>query len=242
MRLTRRLPPWGSDVLIYAHRGYSGKYPENTLSAFQAALPYADGIELDVQLTSDSRLVVIHDETVDRTTDGSGYVKDMTLRQLRLLRTESGERIPTLEEVLLLIKSSDVTLNIELKTDRFDYDGIEYLTWLAVTEFKLEHRVVFSSFNPDTLVRLRDMAPEARIAVLTVDGHSDLIDFVERLRAEAVHAQCEFVGTSGFETLRQQHVSVRLYTINHPREFPDMTGVDAIMTDEVERFQSRSHH
>ncbi len=104
-------------MLIYAHRGYSAKYPENTLSAFKAALPHVDGIELDVQLTRDGRLVVIHDETVDRTTNGNGFVKDMTLRQLRLLRTEGGERIPTLEEVLVLIEPSDVTLNIELKTD-----------------------------------------------------------------------------------------------------------------------------
>ncbi|TCI29729.1 glycerophosphodiester phosphodiesterase [Exiguobacterium sp. SL-10] len=237
----RRLPPWDNDMLIYAHRGYSAKYPENTISAFKAALPHVDGIELDVQLTRDGRLVVIHDETVDRTTNGSGFVKDMTLRQLRLLRTESGERIPTLEEVLLLIEPSDVTLNIELKTDQFDYDGIEYLTWLAVTEFKLEQRVVFSSFNPDTLVRLRDIAREARIAVLTGDGHPNLVEFVERVGAEAVHAQPEFIGTRDWMTLREQNRLIRLYTINDPNELPDMTGVDAIMTDEVEQFQSRSH-
>ncbi|WP_214825262.1 glycerophosphodiester phosphodiesterase [Exiguobacterium sp. s28] len=229
-------------MLIYAHRGYSAKYPENTLSAFKAALPHVDGIELDVQLTRDGRLVVIHDETVDRTTNGSGFVKDMTLRQLRLLRTESGERIPTLEEVLVLLEPTDVTLNIELKTDRFDYDGIEYLTWLAVTEFKLEERVVFSSFNPDTLVRLRDIAREARIAVLTTDGHPNLVEFVERVGAEAVHAQPEFMGTRDWMTLREQNRSLRLYTINVPSELPDMTGVDAIMTDEVERFQSMSRH
>ena len=229
-------------MLIYAHRGYSAKYPENTLSAFKAALPHVDGIELDVQLTRDGRLVVIHDETVDRTTNGSGFIKDMTLRQLRLLRTESGERISTLEEVLVLLEPTDVTLNIELKTDRFDYDGIEYLTWLAVTEFKLEQRVVFSSFNPDTLIRLRDIAREARIAVLTTDGHPNLIEFVERIGAEAVHAQPEFMGTRDWMTLREQNRLLRLYTINDPSELPDMTGVDAIMTDEVERFQSRSHH
>lgn len=238
----RRLPPWDNDMLIYAHRGYSAKYPENTISAFKAALPHVDGIELDVQLTRDGRLVVIHDETVDRTTNGSGFVKDMTLRQLRLLRTESGERIPTLEEVLVLIEPSDVTLNIELKTDQFDYEGIEYLTWLAVTEFKLEERVVFSSFNPDTLVRLRDVAREARIAVLTGDGHPSLVEFVERVGAEAVHAQPAFIGTRDAAMIREQNRLLRLYTINDPSELPDTTGVDAIMTDEVEWFQSKSHH
>ncbi|MFN4214948.1 glycerophosphodiester phosphodiesterase [Exiguobacterium sp.] len=235
MRLTRRLPPWGSNMLIYAHRGYSAKYPENTLKAFEAAFPHADGIELDVQLSKDGRLVVIHDETVDRTTDGSGYVKDMTLRQLRLLRS-GGERIPTLEEVLALVAPHDITLNVELKTDRFEYAGIEYLAWLATEEFELEKRVVFSSFNPDTLVRLREVAPEARIAVLTGDGHPDLLDVVTRLKAEAVHAQPEFVGTDMWEKLKQQ-VAIRLYTINDPNELPKLTGFDAIMTDEVELFQ-----
>lgn len=229
-------------MLIYAHRGYSAKYPENTLSAFKAALPHVDGIELDVQLTRDGRLVVIHDETVDRTTNGSGFVKDMTLRQLRLLRIDGGERIPTLEEVLALMEPNEITLNIELKTDRFDYDGIEYLAWLAVSEFRLEHRVVFSSFNPDTLVRLRDVAREARIAMLTGDGHPKLVDFVERVGAEAVHAQPEFMETNDAGLIREQNRLIRLYTINDPSEISDMTGVDAIMTDEVERFQSRSHH
>ncbi|WP_228615709.1 glycerophosphodiester phosphodiesterase [Exiguobacterium sp.] len=232
MQLTRRLPPWGSNMLIYAHRGYSAKYPENTLKAFEAAFPHADGIELDVQLSKDGRLVVIHDETVDRTTDGSGYVKDMTLRQLRLLRS-GGERIPTLEEVLALVAPHDITLNVELKTDRFEYAGIEYLAWLATEEFELEKRVVFSSFNPDTLVRLREVAPEARIAVLTGDGHPDLLDVVTRLKAEAVHAQPEFVGTDMWEKLEQQ-VSIRLYTINEVSQLSLVDGVEAIMTDEVE--------
>lgn len=218
---------------VYAHRGYSAKYPENTLQAFEAALPYADGIELDVQLSKDGRLVVIHDETVDRTTDGSGYVKDMTLRQLRALRSE-GERIPTLEEVLALVTSHDVTVNVELKTDQFAYAGIESLAWLATEEFGLEDRVVFSSFNPDTLVRLREVAPEARIAVLTGDGHPDLVEFVEHVQAEAVHAQPAFIGTRAWQTLCERGIRTRLYTINDPSELPDTMHVDAVMTDDVE--------
>ncbi|MBR2756972.1 MAG: glycerophosphodiester phosphodiesterase, partial [Exiguobacterium sp.] len=129
-------------MLIYAHRGYSANYPENTLSAFEAALPYVDGIELDVQLSKDGRLVVIHDETVDRTTNGTGWVKDMMLQELRQLKIDGYERIPTLEEVLGLIERSNVTLNIELKTDQYAYPGIERLAWLAVDEFELGDRVV----------------------------------------------------------------------------------------------------
>lgn len=222
-------------MLIYAHRGYSANYPENTLSAFEAALPYVDGIELDVQLSKDGRLVVIHDETVDRTTDGEGWVKDMTLQQLRSLKVDGYERIPTLEEVLSLIKSSDVTMNVELKTDEFDYPGIERLAWLAVEDFRLTDRVVFSSFNTDTLIRLRDVATTARLAVLTLDGHPDIVTFAQTIQAEAVHAQPTFVKTREWESLQQAGIGTRLYTINETKQLPP-EAVEAIMTDEVERF------
>lgn len=222
-------------MLIYAHRGYSANYPENTLSAFEAALPYVDGVELDVQLSKDGRLVVIHDETVDRTTDGTGWVKDMTLQELRQLKIDGYERIPTLEEVLGLIGRSDVTLNIELKTDQYEYPGIERLAWLAVDEFHMTGRVVFSSFNRETLVRMRDVAPHARLAVLTLAGESDIVSFTETIRAEAIHAQAEFIGSAAWEEMRLTPLETRLYTINDVKDLPLMP-VAAIMTDEVERF------
>ncbi|MBQ6460673.1 MAG: glycerophosphodiester phosphodiesterase, partial [Exiguobacterium sp.] len=216
----RQLPPWGSDMLIYAHRGYSANYPENTLSAFEAALPYVDGIELDVQLSKDGRLVVIHDETVDRTTNGTGWVKDMTLQELRQLKIDGYERIPTLEEVLGLIERSNVTLNIELKTDQYAYPGIERLAWLAVDEFELGDRVVFSSFNRETLVLMRDVAPVARLAVLTLTGESDTVSFAEMIRAEAIHAQPAFIGSKAWDQIQQTTLETRLYTINDVKDLP----------------------
>ncbi|WP_337874057.1 glycerophosphodiester phosphodiesterase [Exiguobacterium sp.] len=222
-------------MLIYAHRGYSANYPENTLSAFEAALPYVDGIELDVQLSKDGRLVVIHDETVNRTTDGTGWVKDMTLQELRQLKIDGYERIPTLEEVLGLIERSDITLNVELKTDQYAYPGIERLAWLAVDEFHMTGRVVFSSFNRETLVRMRDVAPHARLAVLTLTGESDTVSFAETIRAEAIHAQSEFIGSKVWEEMRRTALETRVYTINDVKDLPLMP-VAAIMTDEVERF------
>lgn len=222
-------------MLIYAHRGYSANYPENTLSAFEAALPYVDGIELDVQLSKDGRLVVIHDETVDRTTNGTGWVKDMTLQELRQLKIDGYERIPTLEEVLGLIERSNVTLNIELKTDQYAYPGIERLAWLAVDEFELGDRVVFSSFNRETLVRMRDVAPVARLAVLTLTGESDTVSFAEMIRAEAIHAQPAFIGSKAWDQIQQTTLETRLYTINDVKDLP-LIAVSAIMTDEVERF------
>ena len=108
----------------FAHRGYSGKYPENTLLAFEKALEAGcDGIELDVHLSSDGEVVIIHDELVDRTTDGTGLVGSHTLAQLKTLDASAGFRgvygrneIPTLREYFELVKEKDVGTNIELKT------------------------------------------------------------------------------------------------------------------------------
>lgn len=120
-------------TLVWAHRGASGYAPENTLEAFQKAVEMgADGVELDVQLTKDGELVVIHDETVDRTSDGSGWVKDFTyarISRFNFNRThpEGYERamIPTLEEVYELLKPTGLTINVELKTGVVFYPEIE---------------------------------------------------------------------------------------------------------------------
>lgn len=228
-------------MMIFAHRGYSALYPENTLTAFEAALPFVDGIELDVHLSKDGRLMVIHDETVDRTTNGTGWVKDMTIHELRQLRIEGYERIPTLEEVFGLIKRNNATLNVELKTDQYAYPGIERLAWEAVDEFQLTDRVVFSSFSRETLIRIRNLSPTARLAVLTQGGDSDIVSFAEMIRAEAIHAQTSFIGSTAWEEMRRTTMQTRLYTINHVHDVPEVP-VAAIMTDEVERFAKQVYN
>ena len=124
---------------IFAHRGASGYAPENTLPAFAMAEKQgADGIELDVQLTKDGELVVIHDEKIDRTSTGKGFVRDYTLPELRKMsfcnhmELYSGVKIPTLEEDLDLVKPGNMTVNIELKTGIFWYQGIVEKTWQDV--------------------------------------------------------------------------------------------------------------
>ena len=106
---------------VFAHRGYSGRYPENTMTAFREAMKAGtDGIELDVQLSKDGQLVIIHDETLDRTTTGKGYVKDYTLSELKQLdasgRFLTGERIPAFEEYCEWVKDTSLVTNVELKT------------------------------------------------------------------------------------------------------------------------------
>ncbi|MGL5328687.1 MAG: glycerophosphodiester phosphodiesterase family protein, partial [Peptostreptococcaceae bacterium] len=115
---------------VFAHRGFSGHYPENTILAFEKALCIPiDGIELDIHKTKDNQLVVIHDENIKRTFKGKGLIKDFTLEELKSFKCRKFKyrnnykcKIPTLEEVILLIKNKNMELNIEAKTDDINYD------------------------------------------------------------------------------------------------------------------------
>ena len=146
----------------FAHRGFSGKYPENTMLAFRKALECgADGIEMDVQLTKDGELVVIHDERVDRTTNGTGYVRDYTLDELRKLDAsyiysdEVGfQTIPTFDEYCQWVSGTPLVTNIELKTGVYPYPGIEDKVWPVLQRYHLEEKVIISSFNHESVLRM----------------------------------------------------------------------------------------
>ncbi len=171
-------------VKVFAHGGASGYAPENTLPAFALAMEQgADGIELDVHLSRDGELVVIHDEKLERTTDGSGLDCEHSLAELRALHAANGmdgfpeARIPTLREVLALVKPSAMQVNIELKTGILWYEGIEGKTLRLVDEMGMADRMVYSSFNHYSVEAVRRLAPEAETAWL----FSDVICDVEKL-------------------------------------------------------------
>ncbi|KAA8325616.1 glycerophosphodiester phosphodiesterase [Leuconostoc carnosum] len=161
---------------IVAHRGYRIVAPENTIPAFQAALAYRpDMLEMDVHRTKDGHLIVIHDEKVDRTTDGTGYVKDLTLAEIKALDAGSykepimqGVRIPTFIEFLNFLRDIgfEQTLLLEIKTDHVDYPGIEQEVLDMVASFQPKYRVIYQSFNLTTLKKIRLLSPNADIAAL----------------------------------------------------------------------------
>lgn len=166
---------------IWAHRGCSQNYPENTLLAFKKAceLNNLAGIELDIQLTKDGEIVVIHDETVDRTTDGKGYVRDYTLQALKKLRVKTGNDfqdgnleelcIPTMDEVLDILEPRlrrGMKLNIELKTSVYEYPGIERKIVELIEKRGLEDSIVYSSFSAKSLINLHLCNPNASIGML----------------------------------------------------------------------------
>ncbi|MCM1047772.1 MAG: hypothetical protein NC433_05030 [Clostridiales bacterium] len=160
---------------IWAHRGCSKMYPENTMLSFEkaAAIQNLTGIELDIQLTRDGELVVIHDERVDRTTEGIGFVRDYTLSELKRLHiyadTNPAQTIPTMEEVFDLLEGrlkSGLKLNIELKNSIYQYEGLEEKIVNMVHRRGLQNAVVYSTFYAKSLSKLRMLDNEAQLGIL----------------------------------------------------------------------------
>lgn len=180
---------------IWAHRGCSQRYPENTLLAFEKAsgLKELEGIELDIQLTKDGQLVVIHDERVDRTTEGIGFVRDFTLSELRKLHIYAGDGpcqwIPTMDEVLDLLDKrlkAGMKLNIELKTGIYPYPGIEEKIVDLVHKRGVHKSIVYSSFYALSLERIRSLEPDAETGVLDTKV-SDCLFKLKGCGANALH-------------------------------------------------------
>lgn len=180
---------------IWAHRGCSQRYPENTLLAYEKAIELKNltGIELDIQLTKDGELVVIHDEKVDRTTEGTGYVRDFTLAELKRLHIYAGENpsqtIPTMGEVFELIGArlkSGMKLNIELKNSNYPYPGMEEKILDMVAKRGVEDAIVYSSFSAKSMERIKELNPYAETAILD-SKVSDCLYKLRGIGANALH-------------------------------------------------------
>lgn len=181
---------------IWAHRGCSQMYPENTLLAFEkaAAVQGLTGIELDIQLTRDGEMVVIHDERLDRTTDGSGFVRDYTLSELKKLKIDAGDNpkqtIPTMKEVFDLLEGqmkSGLKLNIELKNSVYPYDGMEEKIVELVHARGLQDAVVYSTFYAMSLERLKALDPNAELGILDGKASDCLYKIKGGCGAAAIH-------------------------------------------------------
>jgi glycerophosphoryl diester phosphodiesterase len=205
-------------MFLYAHRGASAEAPENTLAAFRRALEAgADGIELDVHLSADGVPVVIHDDTLERTTDGRGPVARSSLAVLRELDAGSwfapdfsGEPLPTLEETLHLL-AGRLRLNIEVKEARAGMAVVELLRQFPQAD------VVISSFDHGLLARLRRIDPDLPLAVLLDRGdwHRALAR-AEALHACAFHPYVALVGRPLLAACRHLQLPVYAWTVDAP--------------------------
>lgn len=199
---------------VWAHRGASGYAPENTIEAFRmAAQLNADGVELDVQLTKDGELVVVHDERVDRVSDRVGYVKDYTLEELR----------PT-----------GMKINIECKTGIFFYPGLEEKMVKLVEDMKMTDRIWCSSFNHESVLKVKQLCPAMKTGFLIADVIVNVADYSKRCGVDALHpALYHMQDESLIRKCRENGLAVHVWTVNETEDMKKLcwAGVEAIITN-----------
>jgi len=235
---------------IFAHRGASAYAPENTIAAFSLAEQMgADGVELDVQMTSDGEIVVIHDETVDRTTNGQGWVKDLTLAQIKRFDASmgneeyAGERIPTLDEVFDCLAESQMMINIEIKDSQVLYPELAEKVLEMIDERDWEYRINLSSFNHMTLAHIRQIGSLAYTGVLFQDVLYEPWNYAHQLWATALHPHFLYVDTvqNLIEEAHNSLLEINTWTVNEVADIDRMLarGVDGIITNYPDRALER---
>lgn len=240
MNIIEQIPP----PLIIAHRGASAHAPENTLAAFRLALEHeADGIELDAKLSVDGEVVVIHDQTVDRTTGARGVVREMTLAEMKALDAGSflgpsftGEPIPTLNEVFEEVGRKTL-INVELTNYASPTDALPDKVAKLVIQHNLQDRVIFSSFHPMNLVRIRRQLPNTPVAILTLAGKAGQIlrGFPGRwFSPEWIHPYYTDVDERSLAREHKAGRHINAWTVNAPDEMRRLFNIkiDGIITDD----------
>jgi glycerophosphoryl diester phosphodiesterase len=230
-------------VLVIAHRGASGHAPENTLAAFRKAVAMgATFIETDLQLSRDAHFVAIHDDTVNRTTSSKGAVHDLTLAQLRQLDAGSwfgsefsGERIPTLDEILEFSKKHDVVFYLELKPG--GSWGGEHALIGALRESGEIARAVVISFDASLVRNLRRIEPTVMTGLLYDGQLNDPVAKAVEIGARQLVVRGDLVTPALLSEARKKDLQVVCWTVNHPAHMRMLitAGVDGIMSDYPDR-------
>jgi glycerophosphoryl diester phosphodiesterase len=229
--------------LIFAHRGAKRVAPENTLPAFEAAIRLgADGVELDVQYSSDGKLVIFHDLSLEKTSNGTGRVTSHTFEELRKLDAGShfspafaGAQIPALDEVLDLARGK-LLVNIELKSLDISNANLGVDVVAAVRAHNMADEVVISSFNPFALRRSKRAGPEiehALLLALDTSGWTRWGFTLRYSRADGLHPETKMVDEAYVAAARRRKMPVRVWTVNDEDEMVRLArlGVDAIISD-----------
>lgn len=230
---------------IYAHRGFSGNYPENTMLAFKKAVEAGvDGIELDVHLTKDNELVIIHDEDIKRTSNGEGLVRDMTLEELKKFdysATYAGvygfNEIPTLREYFDYIKDTGVITNIELKTGIFEYPTIEGRVIDMIKEYGLEDKIILSSFNHYTVMRCKDIAPEIKRGFLSESWLINYGKYTAENDVQCCHPIWCFLSEETVKEMHDAGCEINTWTVNEYEDIKRLAswGVDSLIGNYPDR-------
>ncbi|MCB6609872.1 glycerophosphodiester phosphodiesterase [[Clostridium] symbiosum] len=234
-------------VKNFAHRGFSGNYPENTMLAFEKAVQTegCDGIEMDVHLTKDGEVVIIHDEKLDRTcVNGTGYVRDYTYEELKKFDMSfrfagqcEPQHVPTLREYFELVKDTPIITNIELKTGIFEYPGIEKKVYDLIHEFGLEKKIIISSFNHYSIRRMKEICPELVCGLLTETWLIDAGRYTKETGAECLHPIFYNMTEEIIAEVKSQGIRINTWTVNEEEDIRTMIarGVDSVIGNYPDR-------
>ena len=224
-----------SKVLIIAHRGASAYEPENTLRSVKRALELGvDMVEIDAQASRDGQIIVIHDAKVDRTTNGKGYVRDMTLDELKRLDAGLGERIPTLEEVIRLV-GGRAQLVVEIKVP-----GIEEKVLQIIEKNRVESKALITSFHHPVIKRVRELSPNMRTGIIIASRPVKPENLSIDANANALFAKQTYVDIQMVEESHKNKLAVYPWTVDTLDEAKSLVkmGVDGIVTNKPDLLRS----
>lgn len=220
-----------SDTIILGHRGAKGERPENTILGIRYALELGvKAIEIDIHLSKDNRLVVIHDDTVDRTTNSQGAVKDLTSSELRDLDAGMGEKIPYLEEVFDLFSEFNFTLFVEVKSLGCEKKLVDLI---SSSEAELYSKVIVKSFNHRIVKKVKELDSKIKTACLIYGLPINAVNIIEDAKADGISISTSTVDQALVELCKHNGYKVTVWNVNEKSElslFVEM-GVDFIGTD-----------
>ena len=228
---------------IFGHRGAKAYYAENTLTSFRKALEMgADGLELDIHYSKDGEIIVFHDFTLDRMCGVNGNIFDFTLAELKQLKVQfknQYEQIPTLQEVLELIKTFDqetgkaTILNVEFKAGSDFYPNIETQTLSLCNRYFPKSQLIYSSFDHYALLKIKALDPEAQTGILTASAMVAPWEYTKRLNADYYHPAYQSLTNRMLGEIKQHTLLLNAYTINDPTVAKGLIqyGIEGIITD-----------
>lgn len=197
-----------TNTIVFAHRGLPVKFAENSLEGFRYAVTHgAEGMEFDVHLTKDKVPVVMHDEEIDRTTDGTGFIKDYTISELRKFHLANGEPVPMLSELFEVLQNRDIYINLEFKTNKVHDVGIEGIVLALAKKYHFVHPIIFSSFNYQTLKNCQRIDLHQQYYFLTKMPVALPERFVKKNHFAAIHSHFYL----------PSKVTQRIWTVDNPR-------------------------
>lgn len=223
-----------------AHRGYPVKYPENTLLSYQAAYELGYTIlELDVQLSKDGIPVIMHDITLDRTTDGHGLLKNFTLSELKKLNAGDTETIPTLQEALLYARGK-MKVSVELKQKGNLYSGLEERVLEVIRETDMMEQVMVNSFDHYSIMRMRQLSDEIELGIIQSGASPAVIPFMKEINATYLSVPIHFITEEYARACREADKRIILWPVDDDEQFQKAMKYEGVLctTNELQVFKS----